>query len=175
MEILLREATIADAPMLRYWDEQPHVLRSDPNDEWNWETELLIRHSWREQLIATVDNYPIGFIQIIDPALEESHYWGDIAPHFRAIDIWIGEEKNLNKGYGTRMMHLAVNRCFSNAEVRAILIDPLKDNKDAHRFYERQGFVFVEERKFNEDECFVYELTRTNWNNILKQRDFLSQ
>jgi len=25
-------------------------------------------------------------------------------PGYRAIDIWIGEEKDLNKGYGTEMM-----------------------------------------------------------------------
>jgi aminoglycoside 6'-N-acetyltransferase len=33
----------------------------------------------------------IGFVQIIDPAREESHYWGDAPGGLRAIDIWIGE------------------------------------------------------------------------------------
>lgn len=40
-------------------------------------------------------------LQIIDPYEEETHYWGPIKKNKRAIDIWIGEEKNLNKGYGT--------------------------------------------------------------------------
>ena len=51
-------------------------------------------------------------IQIIDPALEESHYWGDVPENLRAIDIWIGEETDLGKGYGTQMMQLALARCF---------------------------------------------------------------
>lgn len=38
--IQLRSATAADAPLLRHWDEQPHVLASDPNDDWQWEQEL---------------------------------------------------------------------------------------------------------------------------------------
>lgn len=35
-----RAATPADAPLLRHWDEQPHVVASDPNDDWDWEREL---------------------------------------------------------------------------------------------------------------------------------------
>ena len=38
--ITLRPATLADLPLLRYSDEQPHVVASDPNDDWQWETEL---------------------------------------------------------------------------------------------------------------------------------------
>jgi RimJ/RimL family protein N-acetyltransferase len=71
---------------------------------------------------------PIGFVQIIDPAREESHYWGDCEPNLRAIDIWIGEADCLNKGYGTQMMRLAIERCFADPSVTAILIDPLASN-----------------------------------------------
>ena len=84
--IVLRAAIPADALTLRRWDEKPHVIASDPNDEWNWETELARTPDWREQLIAELEGRPIGFIQIIDPAREESHYWGDCAPNLRAID-----------------------------------------------------------------------------------------
>jgi aminoglycoside 6'-N-acetyltransferase len=91
--------------MHKYWDEELHVVESDPNDDWGWEVELARDSDWREQLIAEIDGRSIGFIQIIDPALEDSHYWSDIAPNLRAIDIWIGEEPDLGKGYGTQMMH----------------------------------------------------------------------
>ena len=36
----LRPAGPADLERLRRWDEQPHVVASDPNDDWGWETEL---------------------------------------------------------------------------------------------------------------------------------------
>jgi aminoglycoside 6'-N-acetyltransferase len=102
-------------------------------------------------------------MQIIDPAREDSHYWGDVAEDIRAIDIWIGEETDLGKGYGTKMMQLAISRCFADSSVTAILIDPLASNTRAHRFYERLGFQFLEHRRFGEDECFVYRLSRENW------------
>lgn len=159
----LRAATIADLDLLRYWDEQPHVVAADPNDDWGWEEELNRDPDWREQLIAEINGRPIGFIQIIDPAREDSHYWGDIAADLRAIDIWIGEETDLGKGYGTSMMQLAIARCFADPAVAAILIDPLAANTRAHRFYERFGFQFVEQRWFGEDDCFVYRLSRTDW------------
>lgn len=158
--IHLRPATIDDLDLLRQWDEEPHVVESDPNDDWGWEVELARDPDWREQLIAEIDGRSIGFIQIIDPALEDSHYWGEIEPNLRAIDIWIGAEADLGQGYGTQMMKLAISRCFADPLVTAILIDPLASNTRAHRFYERLGFRFVEPRRFGEDDCFVYRLNR---------------
>lgn len=157
-EVTLRPARPDDAPLLRHWDEQPHVIASDPNDEWHWEAELPRRPPWREMLIAEADGEPIGFVQIIDPAEEETHYWGDVPPHLRAIDIWIGEQEQLGRGYGTEMMQQSIARCFADPRVTAILIDPLASNTRAIRFYERLGFTFVEARRFGEDDCLVYRL-----------------
>ena len=91
---------------------------------------------------------PIGFVQIIDPAEEESHYWGDVPANLRAIDIWIGEEAYLGKGHGTEIMRLAIDRCFAPPEVTAIIIDPLVSNTRSHRFYQRLGFAPIERRSF---------------------------
>jgi aminoglycoside 6'-N-acetyltransferase len=159
----LRPATPADLEQLLHWDTQPHVLAADPNDDWAWETELGRTPDWREQLIAVLDDRPIGFVQIIDPAREESRYWGDAPPNLRAIDIWIGEEADLGKGHGTKIMRLAIARCFADPAVSAVLIDPLASNTRAHRFYERLGFRFIERRRFGADDCFVYSLNRSDW------------
>lgn len=159
-EVRLRPAHPGDIELLSRWDEQPHVVASDPNDDWGWETELARNPPWREQLIGEVDGRPVGFIQILDPAAEETHYWGDVPAHLRAIDIWIGEASDLNRGFGTALMTLAIARCFTSPEVTAILIDPLASNTASHRFYERLGFRFVERRQFGEDDCFVYRLER---------------
>jgi aminoglycoside 6'-N-acetyltransferase len=80
----------------------------------------------------------------------------------RAVDLWIGDEADLGKGYGTRMMELALARCFAGPSVSAVLIDPLASNHRAHRFYERLGFRFVERRRFGKDDCFVYRLDRAD-------------
>lgn len=161
--ITLRAATVADVDLLRHWDAQPHVIAADPNDDWGWGTELSHNPTWREQLIAELEGRPIGFIQIIDPAREDSHYWGDVPENLRAIDIWIGEAADLGQGYGTTMMRLALDRCFADPAVTAVLIDPLASNTRAHRFYERLGFKFLEHRRFGDDDCHVYHLTRAAW------------
>jgi aminoglycoside 6'-N-acetyltransferase len=161
--ITLRPATPSDASLLRHWDEQPHVVAADPNDDWEWEAELSRTPPWREQLIAELDGRPIGFVQIIDPAAEDSHYWGEVPEHLRAIDIWIGEATALGQGYGTTMMQLALARCFADPQVTAVLIDPLSSNTRAHRFYERFGFTFLEYRQFGPDHCSVYQLDRATW------------
>jgi aminoglycoside 6'-N-acetyltransferase len=156
----LRPASLADLELLRRWDERPHVVASDPHDDWGWEAELGRRPDWREQLIAELDGRPIGFVQIIDPAREDSRYWGEAPAGLRAIDIWIGEEAELGKGYGTQIMRMAIARCFADPTVTAILVDPRADNVRSHRFYERLEFRFVERRRFNQDDCFVYRLER---------------
>ncbi|MEO0854871.1 MAG: GNAT family N-acetyltransferase [Cyanobacteria bacterium J06648_11] len=159
----LRAATPEDLELLQHWDEQPHVIASDPSDDWEWEVELHRDPDWREQLIAELDDRPIGVLQIIDPAREDTHYWGNVPDNLRAIDIWIGEASDLGKGYGTQMMELAIARCFADPSVEAILVDPLASNTRAHRFYEKLGFRVSDRRFFGEEDCFMYRLARVDW------------
>jgi aminoglycoside 6'-N-acetyltransferase len=160
----LRTASPSDLALLRYWDTKPHVISATGDDGFlDWENELRRYPDWRELLIAESDGHPIGIIQIIDPAREETHYWGEIDSDLRAIDVWIGEETDLGRGYGTQMMRLALERCFADAAVRAVLLDPLTNNTRAQRFYERLGFKSVGRRMFGNDECLVYRLERQIW------------
>jgi aminoglycoside 6'-N-acetyltransferase len=160
--LTMRHATVEDAPLLRRWDEEPHVRAASGDDDWQWEIELGRDLPWRDQLIAEVDGVPIGILQIIDPADEESHYWGDVPASLRAIDIWIGEAAFLGRGYGTRMMRWAIDLCFADPAVEAILIDPLVSNTRAIRFYQRLGFKPEGERRFGEDLCLVHRLERSD-------------
>jgi aminoglycoside 6'-N-acetyltransferase len=163
MSISLRPAGISDVPLLMRWDEEPHVIDSDPNDEWDWETELARTPDWRQQLIIESEGHPIGVIQIIDPAREDTHYWGDVPLGLRAIDIWIGEASRLGKGNGAQAMRLALEMCFAEPEVEAVLIDPLETNTRAIQFYERLGFSPVERRRFGVDDCLVMRIDRPNF------------
>lgn len=170
--MILRPATQDDAPLLAAWDEKPHVkwcTGFDPDlplpDEAreDWAAQIARDVDWLDILIGEVEGRAIGVVQIIDPHLEESHYWGTCAPNQRAIDIWIGEESDLARGFGTQMMQLAIARCFADLTVANILIDPLIINTAAIRFYRRLGFVDVEERRFGDDACQVMELRRAQW------------
>lgn len=166
-DISLRRAKPSDQSTLEYWDTQPHVIAASGDDDaWEWQEELIKDVPWMELLIAERDGRPIGMIQIIDPKEEETHYWGDCESNMRAIDIWIGERDDLGKGYGTTMMSQALERCFSNKEVKGVLIDPLVTNVRACKFYERIGFEFVEQRTFGEDLCQIYFFSREQWENL---------
>lgn len=163
--ITLRKATLNDLEILQFWDTQEHVVASDPDDNWNWKEELLRDPSWRLQCIAELNGRPIGMVQIIDPAKEDTHYWGNIGPGKRAVDIWIGDANNLGLGYGTEIMRQTLNICFEDQEVHEVLIDPLETNTKAINFYKKQGFVFLERRKFDNHWCHVLYLERGSWEN----------
>ena len=45
----------------------------------------------------------------------------------------------------------------------ALVLDPLVSTTRAPTFYQRLGFVFVERRMFDEDDCLVHKLTREDW------------
>ena len=164
--MLLRKATPADAPLLRSWEDQPHVAAAGIAD-WPWDEMLGEDPDWRRLLIAETEGRPVGFVQIIDPAREVSHYWGDCGEGLRAIDIWIGPADALARGYGTAMMQEALALCFADPEVRAVVIDPRPDNHAARRFYERLGFRFIDHRRLgpadDPSEAAIHQLTRADW------------
>lgn len=169
--VRLRPAAPADAPLLHAWDRETHVIRAvtdDPEaevafDGADWAQELSDSSPVSFFLIGEEDGRPVGAMQVIDPAREPTHYWGDIEPNLRALDIWLGPADALGRGVGTAMMRQAIDACFQDSEVRAIVIDPLASNADAHRFYRRLGFRPVERRMFGPDDCLVHRLERAQW------------
>jgi aminoglycoside 6'-N-acetyltransferase len=170
-DLILRRATLTDVPVLERWDREPHVISATTDDpsaetafaDHDWRAEIPQQSELSEFLIAELDGRPIGAMQIIDPHLEPTHYWGEIEPNLRAIDIWIGDAADHGHGHGERMMRLAFQRCFADPAVTAILIDPLATNTRSHRFYQRIGFVPVGRRRFGDDDCLVHRLTREVW------------
>jgi aminoglycoside 6'-N-acetyltransferase len=169
--VTLRPATPADVVWLDLWDRDADVIACSTDDphatvafeNTDWSDELAAQNEHSQYFLAELDGRPIGAMQICDPHLEASHYWGDIAPHLRAIDIWIGAAADRGNGHGTEMMRLALEHSFADPRVTAIVIDPLASNERAHRFYRRMGFRPVGRRLFGGDDCLVHELTRHDW------------
>ena len=169
--VRLRPAVPADATLLHAWDREPHVIRAVTDDpaaeeafiDADWEQELSDQSPVSFFLIGEDNGRPVGAMQVIDPQLEPTHYWGEIEPNLRALDIWLGPADALGRGLGTAMMTPAIDACFAAPEVTAIVIDPLASNADAHRFYQRLGFRPVERRLFGPDDCLVHRLERAEW------------
>lgn len=161
----LRRATDDDVPLLAYWDTKSHVIFATGADQPpDWHVEIVGEPGILDVFIAEANEQPIGVVQISDPRLEPSHYWGDVGPHLRAIDIWIGEESDLGNGLGATMMELALAHCFELPEITAVIIDPRDVNTRAHRFFARIGFEVIGLRMFDHDRCLVHQLTRERWN-----------
>ena len=172
MRVILRPATTADVPHFDRWDHQPHVIAATSDDpdadvafeDAEWAEEIASEDPASEFFVAEIDGRAIGAMQVIDPALEATQYWGeDCPPNLRAMDIWIGEVDCLGQGYGTEMMSIAITRAFADPKVEAIVIDPLNSNTDAHRFYVRLGFRPIGRRLFEDDDCLVHRLDRADW------------
>lgn len=170
--LTIRVATQADVPVLERWDADPDVIACTTDDPDAlqafpgavWRDEIASNSDLTCYYIAELDGRPIGGMQVIDPHLEPTHYWGDIEPNLRAIDIWIGDPADRGAGHGRVMMSSVIDRCFADPAVNAIIIDPLNSNTDAHRFYQRLGFKPVGRRVFAEDDdCLVHRLERAEW------------
>ena len=179
VDLVLRPATIDDVPLLESWDRAPHVIAActdDPTattafDGLSWPEELQLARDlgpdvWQILIAELVPaapapgpaRRPIGVVQIIDPHREPTHYWGQITPGRRALDIWIGEVDALGSGWGTRMMTSVLDRICADPGVQEVVIDPLMSNERAHRFYRRLGFRDVGPRWFGPDHCLVMSL-----------------
>lgn len=168
--VRLRPATLADVPHLERWDRDPAVIAATSDDG---EAELAFGADWAEELamqsdvfryyVAELDGAPIGAMLMIDPREEPTHYWGEIAPNLRALDIWIGEPSARGRGVGSEMMRQMIALCFADPAVTAIVIDPLATNVRAHAFYARLGFQPVARRMFGADDCLVHRLERAAW------------
>lgn len=157
-----RRARPDDARLLERWDRDPDVIASNPNDagKTDWRAEIERNDPYSEILIFEEGGRPVGVVCDIDPAREETRYWGDCESGLRAFDIWIGEAQDRNRGVGTGIMRLALDRAFADPAVRAVIVDPLAANARAIRFYERLGFRPVERRRFGKDDCLVMRFDR---------------
>lgn len=164
----LREATIDDLETVRWWHQQSHVVDAGPGHDYKWERELTRNPEWRKQFVALINEQPIGFVQIYDPYDEDTGRWDNVSRKLRAIDIWIGETDDLNKGYGTTMMQLAMKQAFEDPEVHALLVDPIITNKKAQRFYARLGFKFVESKKIYGESCYILKIRRDQYEKMNK-------
>lgn len=180
-ELNIRKAHKEDIETLNYWNSLPHIIRccyypdalgnlpKDPDTSFEEDFKFIDtygRDVW-DIRIAEVNKKPIGVLELIDPFKEPTGYWRninfDLEVNSRALDIWIGETRYLNKGYGTSMMEWVFKHCFVDLDCDSIVIDPLINNKDAIRFYQRLGFKKIGIEKFDNDICLVHALKRKDW------------
>ena len=162
--VTLRRAGLSDVPLLREWEHDPDVIASGGvDDDWEWEEVLAREVPYQEEWLGCVAGQPIGVVVLLDASREPSGYWSPVEPGVWAIDIWIGAPEHRNRGFGSQMMKLALERCFDVCAASEVLIDPLVSNTRAISFYRSLGFRDVGERVFGVDTCWVLRFLRDDW------------
>lgn len=171
-ELTYHIATLDDADMLGRWDRAPHMqIARGQSDWWHWEEELCQTENWREMLIVKYCGNSFGFLQIMNAGQDPYNYWDGLDHTHMAIDMWIGEERFLNRGFGSLILRYAVKRAFQNPEITTVWIDPLAQNMQAIHFYQKHGFQPVEINCEDADRLYIHNLTRQNWEAFEKKTD----
>ena len=91
--------------------------------------------------IILFNNQDIGFIQ--------TYFLDDFSPYMikdtsKGVDLFIGEQNFLHKGYGKDILRSFIkNYIFIDERVQYVVIDPELNNKIAIKAYHKAGFEHI--------------------------------
>ena len=91
------------------------------------------------------NNVPVGIIQYQLINDENKKLYDLNTDNSFEVDIFIGESNLYNKGIGRKSINLLSNYLFKEKKANAIVMCPLKKNKNAIRCYENCGFKIKKE------------------------------
>jgi aminoglycoside 6'-N-acetyltransferase len=127
--------------MLQCWLSTPHA-----RDWWGDPIEELrliyaIEDGEHDPYIACINGEPIAYIQAWWPTKHPDYPWQHkMTPTTRGIDITIGDEAHLGKGYGPLIVKHFAAKLFAEGATR-LIIDPDKANTRAVQAYLKAGFT----------------------------------
>lgn len=157
-----------DLPLLYNWFQKPHIRKWYARGESY--TLDMIKEKYRPKIlnsesipnfIVYADNIPIGYIQLYcvsnslpDGVTDYNHLlFNNFKPNeIAGIDLFIADENYLKKGYATLALTNFIKAYVQN-KFTLLVTDPLKSNKNAIQFFERNGF-----KKFNPNNDSINQL-----------------
>jgi AacA4 family aminoglycoside N(6')-acetyltransferase len=153
--VVLRLMTEGDIPLLHAWLQRPHIVQwwggeaERPKSLAETRAKYLPRVLAEEQVtpyIAMLEGRPIGYAQSYVALGSGDGWWEDITdPGVRGIDQSLGDEADLGRGLGTRLVRSLVELLFEDRRVTRIQTDPDPTNRRAIRCYEKAGFRALRE------------------------------
>jgi len=138
-----------DISLLIKWFKKPHVMKF-------WRNELslekfdahikkkyseYITSEWVFPYLAFVENQPVGYIDGYMAWREGNGWWENEEEGTFGIDLFIGEEKCLNRGVGTRMVTQFLDILFRDFKAKTVIVDVDPKNLRALACYKKVGFV----------------------------------
>ena len=144
-----------DLPVLHNWFQKPHIKQWYARDE-NYTLDM-IKEKYLPRIfnpesipnfIVYADNTPIGYIQLYcvndsfpDGVTDYNHpLFDNFKPNeIAGVDLFIADENYLKKGYATLALTNFIKE-YVRGKFILLVTDPLKINKNAIQFFERNGF-----------------------------------
>jgi len=139
-DYVFRPMTSADLPLVRRWLAEPHVVQwwGDPREQFALISEDL-DHPAMDQFIVSQNDRPFAYLQCYDPTAWSDNGLGKQPEGTRGIDQFIGEEDMVDRGHGSALIRLFVDRLLQSGAPRTVT-DPDPRNARAVRAYEKAGF-----------------------------------
>lgn len=141
-----------DLPLIQSWLQQPHVKKWFSHEALAWKEFLLFREEIKnyfgdgKEYIAYHHNHPFAYIRYYD-----AHLWpegsGEVDPEGTyGIDLYIGDEAYLGKGYGSAMLSQFMHQIIKQQHelgkpITKIVVDPEVENVAAIKTYLNLGFT----------------------------------
>ena len=168
MNIEFLPMQISHLPSWQSWIHKPHVKNVwfiegyEPAD---YIYKKIEGNDYDYPFIISLDEKPIGYIVCCDLYAyrtlcpKPKGLFTKEEPGTFCMDLFIGEEDYLDKGYGTKIVKAFVNYIFNHFHAKKILIDPATDNLRAIRCYEKAGFHFLKNEFDGITNCTVLVIT----------------
>ncbi len=136
-----------DRDMLRVWLSSPHAQKWWGEVDEELRLIYAIEDGEHEPYIAYVGAEAVAYIQAWWPTKHADYPWQHkLTATTRGIDITIGPEKYLSKGYGTLIMKHFAAKLFAEGATR-LVIDPEVSNLRAIQCYMKAGFTPYDQRE----------------------------
>lgn len=161
--------TKRDIPLFLKWAEKDHVKSVwffGDYEKPDYIYEKVKGNGFDYPFIILSDHIPIGYIQYCDLyafrtlAKDLKGVFTNEPPGSYCMDLFIGEEAYLNRGFGTHIVRQFSDWLLDEKQAHRVLIDPSVENIRAIRCYEKAGFSPL--RKDHDGTCEVLILEKNH-------------
>jgi RimJ/RimL family protein N-acetyltransferase len=174
--IHIKSLTENNLPLLHDWFQKPHVRKWYARDE-NYTIDMIrkkylpriLNPESSPNFIIYADNTPIGYIQLycVNDSLPDgvTDYNHSLFDNFKpneiaGVDLFIADENFLKQGYATLALTNLI-KVYVQKKFSLLITDPLKNNKNAIRFFETYGFKeFKENDNDAANELMIFRINQ---------------
>lgn len=169
LEIEFTPFTHQDFPIYKKWSELNHVKNTWFLDGYQPVDAVLSKigeEGYDFPFIIAIGGKQVGFIQYCDlyayktQCMDPKGVFTNEEKGTYCMDLYIGEEEYLNKGYGTKIVKAFSEMLLKIPGAKKVLIDPASSNKRAIRCYEKAGFYNLKDAHDGLEEVTILVKTK---------------